>query len=131
MALIKCPECGKEVSDRADACPVCGFPISKEQEKGKIKIKLGMFSGIGGNQSVTITANGDTLWSGKSGEVAEFELTKILSIDIKYSMNAAHYGGSCTATIDPSKGNKYAVSVRQGLLKTVLTFQAVDMIDSD
>ena len=82
MALIKCPECGKEVSDRADACPVCGFPISKEQEKGKIKIKLGMFSGIGGNQSVTITANGDTLWSGKSGEVAEFELTKILSIDI-------------------------------------------------
>lgn len=24
MALIKCPECGKEVSDRAPACPNCG-----------------------------------------------------------------------------------------------------------
>jgi len=27
MALIKCPECGKEVSDTAKACPNCGAPI--------------------------------------------------------------------------------------------------------
>lgn len=25
MALIKCPECGKEISDRAVQCPNCGF----------------------------------------------------------------------------------------------------------
>lgn len=28
MALIKCPECGKSVSDAAPACPGCGYPIS-------------------------------------------------------------------------------------------------------
>ena len=28
MALIKCPECGKQVSDRASSCPQCGCPIS-------------------------------------------------------------------------------------------------------
>ena len=28
MALIKCPECGKEVSDKATSCPQCGFPLS-------------------------------------------------------------------------------------------------------
>ena len=28
MALITCPECQQQVSDRADACPKCGFPIS-------------------------------------------------------------------------------------------------------
>ena len=28
MALIKCPECGKEISDKAPACIYCGFPIS-------------------------------------------------------------------------------------------------------
>jgi hypothetical protein len=27
MALIKCPECGKDVSDAAAACPHCGHPI--------------------------------------------------------------------------------------------------------
>lgn len=27
MALIKCSECGKEISDKAEACPNCGCPI--------------------------------------------------------------------------------------------------------
>lgn len=29
MALIKCKECGHEVSDKASACPNCGCPIEK------------------------------------------------------------------------------------------------------
>ncbi len=29
MALINCPECGKQVSDRAKKCPHCGHNISK------------------------------------------------------------------------------------------------------
>ncbi len=28
MALIKCPECKKKVSDQCDRCPSCGYPIS-------------------------------------------------------------------------------------------------------
>ena len=40
MALIKCPECGNEVSDSAEVCPKCGYGIKKlfekiEQEKRK------------------------------------------------------------------------------------------------
>ena len=27
MAIIKCLECGKEVSDKARVCPYCGMPI--------------------------------------------------------------------------------------------------------
>jgi len=27
MALVACPECGREVSDQALACPQCGYPI--------------------------------------------------------------------------------------------------------
>lgn len=29
MALIKCPECSKEISDKAEICVHCGYPISK------------------------------------------------------------------------------------------------------
>jgi hypothetical protein len=29
MALINCPECSKEVSDKAPACPSCGVPLNK------------------------------------------------------------------------------------------------------
>ena len=37
MALIKCPECGKEISSRSKACIHCGFPLDEvikpEEEK--------------------------------------------------------------------------------------------------
>lgn len=43
MALITCPECGKDkISDHADYCPSCGYPIRKrydeikEQERKRI-----------------------------------------------------------------------------------------------
>ena len=40
MALIKCPECGKEISDRAPMCIQCGCPITTNStKKGKIIIK--------------------------------------------------------------------------------------------
>lgn len=34
MALIKCPECGEEISDKAVKCPKCGaeFPVEKPQK---------------------------------------------------------------------------------------------------
>ena len=35
MALIKCPECGKEVSDRAQACIHCGYPLQVESTEKK------------------------------------------------------------------------------------------------
>jgi len=30
MALINCPECGREVSTEAKACPACGFPVAEK-----------------------------------------------------------------------------------------------------
>jgi hypothetical protein len=33
MALIKCPECRKEVSSRAAACPFCGHPIAGTKDE--------------------------------------------------------------------------------------------------
>lgn len=29
MALIKCPECGKEISDKSNVCIHCGFPLQE------------------------------------------------------------------------------------------------------
>jgi len=38
MALINCPECGTEVSDKAKSCPKCAYPIQeapiKQTERG-------------------------------------------------------------------------------------------------
>jgi len=37
MALIKCSECGKEISDKAESCPNCGYVLPKETFWGDMK----------------------------------------------------------------------------------------------
>ncbi|MGC4018461.1 MAG: FxLYD domain-containing protein [Muricomes sp.] len=37
MALIKCPECGKEISERAGKCPNCGCPIDGTAKRETIE----------------------------------------------------------------------------------------------
>ena len=40
MALIKCPECRKEISDTALKCPNCGMNIKKAERNAIGKIFL-------------------------------------------------------------------------------------------
>jgi hypothetical protein len=46
MALIKCKECGSEISSKAKACPHCGAPTKKEGIQpgclGRILILVGI-----------------------------------------------------------------------------------------
>jgi ssDNA-binding Zn-finger/Zn-ribbon topoisomerase 1 len=34
MALINCPECKKEISDKVKSCPQCGYPLVSESING-------------------------------------------------------------------------------------------------
>ena len=36
MALIKCPECGKEISDKAIQCIHCGYPLQQNDTNNNI-----------------------------------------------------------------------------------------------
>ena len=46
MALIKCPECQTEVSDKADKCPKCASPLKYVDPLEKITSRLGLILGI-------------------------------------------------------------------------------------
>ena len=39
MALINCPECASEVSDKAPACPRCGVPIASASKDVLIHVE--------------------------------------------------------------------------------------------
>lgn len=39
MALVKCPECGRDVSSEAASCPNCGHPIKSGASKQKVDYK--------------------------------------------------------------------------------------------
>lgn len=53
MAIINCPECGKEISDTTEVCIHCGYRLKKEQpapvqrkSKKKMIITLAVLGGI-------------------------------------------------------------------------------------
>ena len=133
MALIKCPECGKEVSDKAKSCGNCGCPIESLSPNGDVKIKISSLPAVplfSAKQKASITsADGKVLWEGKVGEVAEIYFEGETEITVKYHTSMTNFGGKCKGVIKPSKSKKYAVITKAGVSRMVL--QAVDVIDAD
>ena len=131
MALIRCPECGREVSDQAKACPHCAYPIAQRSPSGQVRIKMSAVprATMGGRQQARVYADGNLVWEGQVGQVAEIFFPKASTVTIQYVMNMLYYGGSCTGIIDPAKGRVYNVHVRQGLMKIIMELQRVDILD--
>lgn len=42
MALIKCPECGKEISDSVEKCIHCGYEVKTEKKQKKFPFIIGI-----------------------------------------------------------------------------------------
>lgn len=133
MALIKCPECGNDVSDKAKVCQNCGCPVETMTPDGVVRIKMTTINkAVMTSQKVTLSdLDGNKLWEGHAGEIAEVYLEKPTKVKIRYHMCATAYSGSCKGEIDPSKGRKYAVQVRQSIFKTNVVLQRVDHLDAD
>ena len=72
MALIKCNECGKEMSDHAKICPNCGCPFAMAKEVNKEEIE---------EYNLNKT---DILWYEKLGK--EIPLQEIKSFQKKHQM---------------------------------------------
>lgn len=80
MALINCPECGREISEKANACPHCGNPVifkSVEKKDLILKPKLLDAQPIAG---MTIDKRNRTFRCGVFGEILSFD--DIIDIDI-------------------------------------------------
>lgn len=73
--LIKCPECGADVSNRACACVKCGCPLGGDADEGSgtvIVYGLSQMNLIGG--SLKIYANGVHAGTVKKHGVLEFSI---------------------------------------------------------
>lgn len=104
MALIKCSECGKEVSSKAQSCPNCGNPISLDNT---IKIAFPKYQGQLFNTGCTVfDENGSVLVKCKQGEIAEFECNEPIKVTIKMS----GMFGNPTLVVEP--GGRYKVNIR-------------------
>lgn len=85
MALVKCPNCGREISDKAMMCPNCGASIGRiekmqfvlDRQPRTLKIIIGIIMAIGGvasllpifvNEPFGISGYGDLWYKQKTPE---------------------------------------------------------------
>lgn len=54
MALINCPECAKEISDKADACPSCGFPVARTLAAAVSESKVTVVECLGCHEQIPL-----------------------------------------------------------------------------
>ena len=89
MALIKCPECGREVSDTSLSCVHCGFVFSTPSQAGMVTIylpndlKRGFANLIfrSDEETVVIKSGNKYLWDGR-GQKATFKVDGPTQIQI-------------------------------------------------
>ena len=127
MALIKCPDCGREVSSSAVACPQCGYPISSHKTDGTVYLKLSV-KGTIGKTNVIEVATGKILWQGYQGSVATFHVEKPTEVYIGWGLSK---NTGCKETkFCAEAGKKYELTLEQGFLTAHFIVKEVDVIDA-
>ncbi len=108
MALRKCPDCGKMVSDRAKACPECGCPSEFfEVENQSESVQIEEVTVEGSQQAVT-----------ESAEIEYLDSFNILGVEFSYPLNAEQYISSVRshnseAIISERKFEKMYIDVKE------------------
>lgn len=108
MALVKCDECGKEVSSKAKSCPNCGNPINIDNT---VKIKLP--SQVGNMQRpvgsyVILDENDNVIEKKRTGEIVELEISEPTTLKIKVGGLGGF--GLKTVSFKVKPGGRYEVS---------------------
>lgn len=133
MALIKCPECGKEVSDRAANCIQCGFPLSSLRTDGEVMIKIS--SKLQGRCKVYDMKTRRVLWSGTTGEVAVFSIKEPTQVGVAWGVSVDRFdkiGSSTRATV--KAGEKWEMTMESTSLfwgAVEYKLRRVDSINSE
>lgn len=137
MALINCPECGKQISDKAASCPNCGYPIADQPittraMTGDALIKIpnterfaSGWVGLFCSKKAMITSGGRMIWEGHHGETARLKIEKPTKIEIDLGGMVNNIFGE----VEP--GKRYELVQDQGVhMLATFRLSEVDVIDS-
>ena len=133
MALINCPECGKEVSDKAKSCIHCGCPlVDLLMTEGEVRIKMpnnivegwvGLFSS---RDASVVDTHGKILWRGKHGENARFTI----DAPTKVIIELGGWANEVVGEVCPKR--KYSLVQDMGVhMLATFRLTEVDVIDSE
>jgi len=106
MALIKCIECGKEVSDKAMQCPNCGIPIASQPHDVMIRFPVWQGQLVNNKCYVYNSKDDSVIAQARQGETVTFECDEPMGIYIV----AKGFFGRPEAIVKP--GERYNVGIR-------------------
>lgn len=122
MAMIKCPECGKEYSDKAAACPNCGCPT--EEAKKSAASEAGKATTAGTKKAAankakkttgTGSSNGPTAKNGAAGteklmlDAVDRALEQARKANAKFQMDSEKVRAAArSASIDPNSNKAFS-----------------------
>ena len=99
MALINCHECGKQVSDKANACPNCGCPITSYPQE----IKVRCLSTDRTLKYLIFCTNGHEIARGAIGTVVTIKINKPTYITVRQKYAVLSSGDTGSFTAEPGK----------------------------
>lgn len=147
MALINCPECGKQVSDQAQNCPGCGYVIQGTladqiiKEEVKQEIKLGKGASIAGLIIIGLAylftiiavirsniANNETLAQGFENVAFAVTLVSVVFLWIIVFYILGHVFGLILSLILSTVCITFVFGVLGGVLEKILPAAMVDIV---
>lgn len=132
MALIKCPECGSSVSDRAATCIHCGCPLAKSADGNRIRIKTpapGSYDGLILGQFKLMDMDTMSVIA-TVGQGGTFDITSDKPINAGFVWGIGTCPPKkCRFTVHP--GKKYKISWTVSWAMPAVVCNEVDYLDSD
>lgn len=125
MALIKCTECGKEISDKSKSCMNCGAPVITASNSGFVKIKCNYINGSIMKAKITDAKTGVVLASIAQNGVVDFKIAQDTEVNISFALLQSTKG-----VLKFEGSHCYEVSVTSGFFARKLVFNEVNHIDS-
>ena len=142
MSLILCPECEKQISNKAQMCPNCGCPIaSNEHPEGKIIIKAAQSWLPNGNTYTFLielcTLNGDVLCTLVPGQTHTINVNEKVEVYVRppqpkwRTCKPGERSASQSITVYPNKTTRLQVNYSDGLFVRKFTLSEVEAIVSE
>ena len=105
MALISCPECDSEVSDKTPACPRCGIPLASAPTD--VLIHFDRASNQLFNIGCSVSSGGKVVAWSKQGDTLRVPCTEPMQIEVEVN----GWSGKPKLVVEP--GERYNVKPRR------------------
>ena len=128
MALIKCSECGKEVSDKATSCPNCGVPIENNSNALKDTLKIGIEVEKDPNTITHYNCNIYKITNGNKIKIAQCKEEQSIAIECSENMLLQFEFDLRKEQYEVVPGKNYKVNFEKGFLFSKMFIEEVDNI---